>query len=100
MEMTFWPRPSYCVEKITHLTDTSGGFYFRNNRGEELCASLTNLFMARCYVLSGDKESFHRAAETLAHDCTLTRAKSTLRIDSPLPGAFSHNVYQLQKTVF
>lgn len=74
--------------KITHLTDTSGGFYFRNNRGEELCASLTNLFMARCYVLSGDKESFHRAAETLAHDCTLTRAKTTLRIDSPLPGAF------------
>jgi hypothetical protein len=74
--------------KITYLTDTSGGFYFRNNRGEVLCASLANLFMARCYVLSGDKESFHRAAETLAHDCTLTRAKSTLRIDSPLPGTF------------
>lgn len=75
--------------KITHMVDQNGGFYFRNHAGEKLCADLTNVLLDRFYTLCGDKQTFLRTAEKLQPGNSLTQARQSLRIDSPLPGPFA-----------
>jgi hypothetical protein len=75
--------------KVTHMVDKNGGFYFHNNSGEELCATLANSLLERCYELSGDRPAFLESAEKLQPVNSLPQIRRALRIDAPLPGRFA-----------
>ena len=75
--------------KITHMVDLNGGFYFRNHRGEELCATLANALVGRFYMLSGDSMTFRQTAEKLQPVNSIIQVRQCLRIDAPLPGRFA-----------
>ena len=75
--------------KTTHMVDKNGGFYFRNHRGEDLCATLSNALLNRFYTLSGNRLTFLDSAEKLHPVNSITQTRQALRLDSPLPGRFS-----------
>jgi len=75
--------------KLTNMVWHSGGFYFKSMRGEQICASLSNEFMDRCYALSGDADTFRRSAELLPDNCSVIQAKDKLQIAAPPAGAFA-----------
>src|ERR1035438_8542323 len=81
--------------KINYLMDENGGFYFRNHRGEELCATLSNLLSERFYALSGakpseaTKQTFQENAEKLTPVNSINQVRQTLNIGDPEPGPFA-----------
>lgn len=74
--------------KINYLVDDNGGFYFRNHRGEDLCATLTNLLLAHFYDLSGDTQRFRESAEKFEPGNSINHVRQTLHINHPQPGPF------------
>jgi hypothetical protein len=85
--------------KLNYLMDDNGGFYFRNHRGEDLCATLANLLIERAYDLSGNRPTFREYAEKLLPANTLNRVRQRLNIDQPPPGPFGQLCADFRKQI-
>jgi len=78
--------------KVTNLVKTSGGFYFKNRRGEELCAGLSNTFMDRCYRLSKNEDEFRNAAILIPPRYLFAEAKEKMLHISSTSGSTLPNI--------
>jgi hypothetical protein len=78
--------------KITHLGDDNGGYYFRNHRGEDLCADLTNFLITRFYDLAVNKQLFLTKAELVKPGDSYNQVRQALGLDNPPPGPFGNLV--------
>ncbi len=73
--------------KVTHLVRTSGGFYFKNRRGEKICASLSNELMSRFYVLSGNPTAFRNEALLIPPKSLFAEAQKRMLRNSSVTGS-------------